>query len=186
MKRTLQTVSFFIWLTAFSFSAGRAYGDVGCGASASFPESKSSISKTATASIDAKNTASEADKSTATVPVLPVALDALPVAADIIPAENNIPVPAPEYSPVPQNDEAGLNSVIFFPNPVKDILTVRFPKKGSYTVLIYNIIGDKVMDKSVVDEAELKLDLAEMQNGMFFLSYEFDGKVVTKRFTKSN
>ena len=53
-------------------------------------------------------------------------------------------------------------------------------------MVIYNIIGDKVMEKTVSEESDVRLDLSGMQNGMFFLSYEYDGKIVTKRFSKSN
>jgi hypothetical protein len=95
------------------------------------------------------------------------------------------PPPTEEFS-FPQGNDEALNSVIFFPNPVKDVLTVRFPRKGNYTVTIFNILGDRVTDKTVLDESDVKLDLSELQNGMFFLSYEFDGKVVSKRFSKTN
>jgi hypothetical protein len=107
------------------------------------------------------------------------------VATNVAPASDLQPVSADMSFPQQGNDDA-LNSVIFYPNPVKDNLTVRFPKRGTYTVTIFNILGDKVVDKSVVDETEVKFNLSELQNGVFFLSYEFNGKVVTKRFSKTN
>ena len=82
-------------------------------------------------------------------------------------------------------DEAALNTVVFYPNPVKENLTVRFPQRGNYTVTIFNIIGDKVTDKTVMNESEIKFDVSDLPKGLFFLRYEFEGKVVTKRFTKS-
>jgi|SRR6185437_12132225 len=80
------------------------------------------------------------------------------------------------------NDD--VNSVVFYPNPVKDFMTVRFPSRGNFTVTIYNIIGDKVMTRSIMDDNEMHLDVSELQNGLYFISYEYDGKVLTKRFSK--
>ena len=80
------------------------------------------------------------------------------------------------------NDE--VNNVVFYPNPVKDFMTVRFPRKGNFTVTIYNIIGDKVMTRNIMDDNEMHLDVSGLQNGLYFISYEYDGKVLTKRFSK--
>jgi len=85
---------------------------------------------------------------------------------------------------LPQGVDDEINSVVFYPNPVKDFMTIRFPKKGNFTITIYNIIGDKVMTKSVMDESEVHLDVSDLQNGLYFISYEFGGKVLTKRFSK--
>ena len=85
-----------------------------------------------------------------------------------------------------QVSEDEIDFVVFYPNPVKDLLTIRYPRKGNSTVTIYNIIGDKVMQKTMVDDTELRLDVSELQNGIYFLSYEFDGKMLTKRFSKTN
>ena len=85
---------------------------------------------------------------------------------------------------MPQGVEDDINNVVFYPNPVKDFMTVRFPRKGNFTVTIYNIIGDKVMTKSIMDDNEMHLDVSELQNGLYFISYTYDGKVLTKRFSK--
>ena len=85
---------------------------------------------------------------------------------------------------IPQNAENDINSVVFYPNPVKNFLTVRFPKKGNFSVTIYNIIGDKVLTKTSMDDNEIHLDVSELQNGLYFISYEFAGKILTKRFSK--
>ena len=85
---------------------------------------------------------------------------------------------------VPQGIDDEINNVVFYPNPVKDFLTIKYPKKGNFTVTIYNIIGDKVMTKSVMDDNEIHLDVSDLQNGLYFISYEYAGKVLTKRFSK--
>jgi hypothetical protein len=76
-------------------------------------------------------------------------------------------------------------TVVFYPNPVKRMLNVRFPDKGTHTVSIYNIVGDKIAEKTVLDDYLVELDLGDLTRGMFFLSYEQGGKVVTKTFSKN-
>jgi hypothetical protein len=76
-------------------------------------------------------------------------------------------------------------TVVFYPNPVKRMLNVRFPDKGIHTVSIYNIVGDKIAEKTVLDDYIVELDLGDLQRGMFFMSYEQSGKVVTKTFSKN-
>jgi hypothetical protein len=76
-------------------------------------------------------------------------------------------------------------AVVFYPNPVKDNLHVRFPQRGTYTVRIYNIVGEVVAEKTVIDDDLITFDVASFQNGMFFLSYEVGNKVVTKTFSKN-
>ena len=85
---------------------------------------------------------------------------------------------------MPQGVDDDINSVVFYPNPVRDFMTIRFPRKGNFTVIIYNIIGDKVMTKSVMEDNEIHLDVSDLQNGLYFISYEYAGKVLTKRFSK--
>ncbi len=101
----------------------------------------------------------------------------IPVATNTINADN-------PQGDIPQSAENDINSVVFFPNPVKSFLTVRFPRKGNFSVTIYNIIGDKVLTKTSMDDNEIHLDVSDLQNGLYFISYEFGGKVLTKRFSK--
>jgi hypothetical protein len=75
--------------------------------------------------------------------------------------------------------------VTFYPNPVKDNLSVRFPSKGTYTIRIYNIVGEKVAEKTVLDDDIIKINLSDVPEGMFFLSYEYGGHQITKTFSKS-
>ncbi|MDQ3072511.1 MAG: T9SS type A sorting domain-containing protein [Bacteroidota bacterium] len=78
------------------------------------------------------------------------------------------------------------DQVVFYPNPVKDILNVKFPVKGTHTVYIYNILGEKITDKTVYDADIVRIDLSGLPKGMYFLSYEASpGNVVTKTFSKS-
>jgi hypothetical protein len=173
MKRNLQRICLCIGLTIFSVNAFGAVGGEGGGAITVLPGSNiNAVSTSTKPAAEVKTTAQDA--------TLPAAAVTMPAMDAVAPAPEPIPIPPP----APQDD--ALNSVLFYPNPVKDVLTVRFPKKGTYTVLIYNILGDKVMEKTVSDESEIRLNMTEMQNGLFFLNYEWEGKAVSKRFSKSS
>ena len=84
------------------------------------------------------------------------------------------------FSEIGQDDGA----VVFYPNPVKDVLNVRFPQKGHHTVRVFNIIGEKISEKTVYDTEIVTLNLSEVQRGMYFVSFEMNGKIVTKTFSK--
>src|SRR5947207_1772834 len=69
------------------------------------------------------------------------------------------------------------DNVMIYPNPVKSDLNILFPQKGDHTVKIYNIIGEKIAESTVYNEDHVRINLAQFQNGMYFISYEFAGKV---------
>ncbi len=75
--------------------------------------------------------------------------------------------------------------VVFYPNPVKDFMTVRFPQRGNHSVRIYNIIGESITQKSAFDVDILEINLSDLPKGMYFVSYELGGKIITKRFSKT-
>lgn len=77
------------------------------------------------------------------------------------------------------------NGVVFYPNPVKDFMSVRFPQRGNHTVRIYNIIGESITEKTALDVEIVEINLSELPKGMYFVSYMYGGKVITKRFSKS-
>ena len=77
-------------------------------------------------------------------------------------------------------------NVVIYPNPVKTDLNISFPLRGEHTVRIYNIIGEKITEQTVYDDDHIKFNLSDLQNGMYFISYELHGRVVTKTFSKSN
>ena len=74
--------------------------------------------------------------------------------------------------------------VVFYPNPTRDYLNVKFSEKGEHLIRVYNIVGEQIMKKSVYDGDLITLDVSALQKGMYFLSYELNGKVVTKTFSK--
>lgn len=75
-------------------------------------------------------------------------------------------------------------SVSFFPNPVKDQLTLKFQAKQSLNVDIYNILGVKV--KTFVHEGpSTQIAVGDLQNGVYFIRFNENGKQYTKQFVKA-
>jgi len=74
--------------------------------------------------------------------------------------------------------------VVFYPNPTRDFLNVKFSEKGQHLIRIYNMVGEQIMKKEIPDGDLITIDVTTLQKGMYFMSYELDGKIVTKTFSK--
>ena len=48
---------------------------------------------------------------------------------------NPVPVSYGTAIDMPQGVDDDIDNVVFYPNPVKDFMTIRFPKKGNFTVI---------------------------------------------------
>jgi len=94
---------------------------------------------------------------------------------------------APAAMEIGDGDQDENPIMTFYPNPVRENLNIKFRERGNYVIRIYNVVGAKVKEKRVEDDNFLKLDVADLQKGMYFLSFEpGNGKVITKTFTKEN
>ena len=76
------------------------------------------------------------------------------------------------------------NTISFYPNPVKDQLTIKVPVKTSVTVDIYNILGTRVKT-FVHDDVTTTVNISDLQNGVYFIRFTENGKLYTKQFTKA-
>jgi hypothetical protein len=96
------------------------------------------------------------------------------------------PEPAIAESRTGFNNEADDKLYIsFYPNPVKDVLNIRFRDKGDHTIKIFNLVGTMLKEKSVNDDNFLKMEVSDLPKGVYFISYEpLNGKMLTKTFTK--
>jgi hypothetical protein len=83
------------------------------------------------------------------------------------------------------NETAKAKVLSFYPNPVKDEITIKYPAKNPIEVSIYNILGSKV--KSFVHSGkESSIHIESLQNGVYFIRFEDEGKLFTKQFVKTN
>lgn len=82
----------------------------------------------------------------------------------------------------------GLNDVrkqtlSFYPNPVKDQMTIQFQTKGMVQVEIFNILGARV--KSFThDSSKPTISLSSLENGMYFISVRDQHNLYTRSFQK--
>jgi hypothetical protein len=82
------------------------------------------------------------------------------------------------------NEVSKTKTVSFYPNPVKDQITIKFPVKEGITVEIYNVLGMRV--KSFThSSATTSVNIGDLQNGVYFLRFTENGKLYTKQFTKA-
>ena len=82
-----------------------------------------------------------------------------------------------------------LNKITIYPNPTTDKLTLSFitQKSTNTTWTLYTEIGKKIKtgkQKLIVGINQINLDLEKLKSGIYFVSLEIDGKIVTKQIVK--
>ncbi|MEP7168358.1 MAG: T9SS type A sorting domain-containing protein [Bacteroidota bacterium] len=78
---------------------------------------------------------------------------------------------------IKENDRQNLFTI--YPNLTNGMLNLKSAFTGDATISVYNLTGEKVYNKKVYLDDENKLDLASLQNGMYFL------KVFNERFSST-
>jgi hypothetical protein len=77
-----------------------------------------------------------------------------------------------------------VNQISVFPNPVESELHVIFPSsENQVRVVIYNILGKKVMEKSL--DSSSTLDVSIMAKGVYLLNIETQNGSITKKIIKN-
>ena len=72
-----------------------------------------------------------------------------------------------------------------YPNPTKEILTLRSQKNFfDGIVSIYNNQGQLILETVVKDNNDQKINVANLNAGLYYLRASFDGNNVTKKFVK--
>jgi hypothetical protein len=74
-----------------------------------------------------------------------------------------------------------INKVIFYPNPVKDMLYVKTENKIN-SISIFNINGLKVFEGNLVDN---KIDLSTLNSGIYFVKIETENESTFKKIIKN-
>ena len=80
-----------------------------------------------------------------------------------------------------------LSGVLIYPNPTTNELNISlnsdFETATSYT--IYNSLGQKILNKKVDSESDLKINTSNYSNGIYFITIERDGDSKTIKFIKN-
>jgi len=93
---------------------------------------------------------------------------------------------------VPENSN-NTSQIIIFPNPVVDQLNISFekPDKGIYRVIIYDMLGQLITDKSITvgsaNTEQLSFDFSPYATGNYFVRIMHETKLVqTAKIVKIN
>ncbi|WP_291274826.1 M43 family zinc metalloprotease [Flavobacterium sp.] len=79
-----------------------------------------------------------------------------------------------------------LEDVVLYPNPSREFFTINIPAGLEKTgkMEIFNSIGQKVMTKAVVSDADLNVNVSNFANGVYFLNLNIGGASKTLKFIK--
>ncbi len=82
------------------------------------------------------------------------------------------------------NDIKKTADVTFYPNPAKEVITIKQQSNKATEVTIYNVLGSKVKTV-VIGSGENTVNISDLQKGMYFIRYTENGTLVSKSFTKA-
>ncbi len=74
------------------------------------------------------------------------------------------------------------NGFSFYPNPVKDVINVKYPYKNNARVEIYNVLGMKV--KSFTLENSERINVSDLKKGIYYIRVIDGNSVFSKQFSK--
>lgn len=80
--------------------------------------------------------------------------------------------------------ENNSNSISTFPNPTTGKTTVRFEEVTSGNYTIYSVAGSVIAQQQFNSVQSINLDLTNQEKGMYILSLNQNGRIVTKRIIK--
>lgn len=91
------------------------------------------------------------------------------------------------WSSAPNNPTLGVSDQTvsgfnFYPNPVRDVISLR-SEKNIQSVVFYNIIGQKI-EGTKTDSNSMDINLSKLQPGLYIMSVTIDGKVTNHKILK--
>jgi hypothetical protein len=76
------------------------------------------------------------------------------------------------------------SEVTFFPNPTKDIITLKYETIKAINVTVYNVMGAKV--KSFIHSSnETSLNISDLEKGLYHIRFSDNRNVTSKSFVKT-
>ena len=78
-------------------------------------------------------------------------------------------------------EEINSNEIFFFPNPVQDILNIMLPD-DNYQLLLFDMLGKNIFTSRF--KGNYKLDMNQMDNGIYFLKIKSQKGIVTEKIIK--
>ena len=86
------------------------------------------------------------------------------------------------------DDEKETHKVFVYLSPNEEDYNLKVSElveNENYTVQVYNVLGDIVLDLHDVSDSNLKIDLSNEKNGIYFLKVKFENDYQTFRLVKS-
>ena len=87
-----------------------------------------------------------------------------------------------------QGSKAGLseietNSILIYPNPVNDKISISIGKNQNSEVVITDITGKVVVSKTST-ESEITIDVTDLMSGQYIVSVKNESSIITKKIVK--
>lgn len=76
--------------------------------------------------------------------------------------------------------------IAFFPNPVQAVLKIEMPVRQTFTVSVYSLKGEKVMQRKALRQKKLHLNLAHLPGGMYVVKVRNKTREVSHKVLKMN
>ncbi len=86
-----------------------------------------------------------------------------------------------EYQPTLSVNEVELNTIVVFPNPFQNQITIRKPKISIENIRLYNVLGQKQSFNSLLNTNSVILKLNDLPSGIYVLKIDSVTKKVIKR-----
>ena len=79
-------------------------------------------------------------------------------------------------------------SVSIFPNPISkgENLTIKLPKKDTYTISIINILGKTIFNQQFSNSEIVTIDTTSFTNGLYIINLKGSNKTLNKKFVLQN
>ncbi len=86
------------------------------------------------------------------------------------------------YDSEPEIDLFAKDDVIIYPNPSTGIVNFKTNNfsEVSFSVFVYNVIGQKIFEKNDLTKEDTAIDLLGLKKGSYFVSFITENKTVTK------
>jgi hypothetical protein len=88
-------------------------------------------------------------------------------------------------STVSVNETAINNSFSIYPNPAKDLITVKSANEKIKTIYIYNLLGETILTQKINFNNSAQIDLQPFAKGFYLVKIEGEKNTITKRVVKN-
>ncbi|PKA82304.1 putative secreted protein (Por secretion system target) [Ulvibacter sp. MAR_2010_11] len=89
-----------------------------------------------------------------------------------------------EWEEILGNQDALLDNIALYPNPTTNILHIFSPQMQVESVVVYDVQGRKVQEKSFTSQGQYQIDMSILDSALYFVKVKTENGSVTKRIIK--